>query len=109
MVIREDSTVYELLHELMHFRDCQQIGVKAFMQKPLVAKEKFVFDKMMEHSKYLKRQELEHAEWYINSKYKEFGITDNLGNPLQEKLLFDLRDIPKKRQGISIDQILTLK
>ncbi|MCC2590545.1 zincin-like metallopeptidase toxin domain-containing protein [Chryseobacterium sp. MFBS3-17] len=109
LVIREDATVYELLHELMHIRDCNATGMKSFMQKPLVKREKFVYDKMVEHSKYLNRKELKHAEWYINDRYHKYGITDNLGNPIKETLPFNLDDISKKRQEANLDIILNSK
>lgn len=66
-------------------------------------------DKMVEYAKYLNKKELEHAEWYINKNYYDFGITDNLGNQLKEILPFDLNRIPSKRQEIDIDKILKLK
>ena len=109
LVIRENATIYELLHELMHMRDSKAIGMKSFMEKPLVNREKYVYDKMVEHYKYLNRKELKHAEDYINWYYKKVGKTDNLGNPLIEKLPFKLENIPKKRQEIDINKILNLK
>lgn len=30
LVLRENATIYEVLHELMHMRDCQKIGMKFF-------------------------------------------------------------------------------
>jgi len=109
IILRENATVYEVLHELMHMRDCQNIGMKAFMNKSLIEREKFVYDKMVEYSKYLNRKELKHAEWYINDRYYKYGITDNLGNPIKETLPSNLDDIPKKRQEVNIDIILNLK
>jgi hypothetical protein len=109
LILRENATVYEFLHELMHLRDCQNIGKSAFIETSFVKREKLVYDKMIEHSKYLNREELEHAERYINKNYKDYGVTDNSGNPLKEKLPFDLKDIPKKRQGVNINTIINLK
>ncbi|WP_312171437.1 zincin-like metallopeptidase toxin domain-containing protein, partial [Chryseobacterium sp.] len=109
LILRENATIYETLHELMHMRDCQQIGMKAFMQKSLVEREKFVYDKMVEYQKYLNRKELEHAKWYINDRYHKYGVTDNLGNPIKETLPSNLDDIPKKRQKVNLDIILNLK
>lgn len=96
IILRENATVYETLHELMHMRDCKATSMQSFMQKTLVDREKYVCDKMIEHSKYLNRKEVEHAERYINKNYKDYGITDNLGNPIKEILPFNLDDIPKK-------------
>ena len=109
LILRENATVYEFLHELMHLRDCQNIGKSAFIETSLVKREKYVYDKMVEYQKYLNREELKHAEDYINQKYYDFGVTDNLGNPIKEKLPFDLKDIPKKRQGVNISTIMNLK
>ena len=36
-------------------------------------------------------------------------IVDILVNPIKEKLPFDLKDIPKKRQGVNINTIMNLK
>jgi hypothetical protein len=72
-------------------------------------REKYVYDKMVEYAKYMNREELKHAERYINKYYKDFGITDASGNPIQEILPFNLNDIPKKRQEVNIDKILNLK
>lgn len=109
LVLRENATIYEVLHELMHMRDCQKIGMKGFLKKSLVDKEKYVYDKMVEYAKYLNRKELEHAEWYINWHYGKVGKTDNLGNSIKEVLPFNLDGIPKKRQEVNIDKILNLK
>ncbi|WP_449386734.1 zincin-like metallopeptidase toxin domain-containing protein [Chryseobacterium lineare] len=109
LILRENATVYETLHELMHMRDCQKIGMKAFMQKSFVEREKFVYDKMVEYQEYLNRKELKHAEDYINWHYGKVGKTDNLGNPIKEILPFDLKSIPRKRQGININTIINLK
>lgn len=109
LVLRENATIYEVLHELMHMRDCQKIGMKQFLQKPLVEREAYVYNKMVEYAKYLNRKELKHAEDYINWHYGKVGKTDNLGNPIQEILPFNLNDIPKKRQEVNIDKILNLK
>lgn len=109
LILRENATIYETLHELMHMRDCQKIGMKEFMNTSPVKREKFVYEKMIEHSKFLNSRELKHAEWYINKYNKRYGVTDNLGNSLIEKLPFDLKDVPKKRQEVNINVILNLK
>lgn len=109
LILRENATVYEILHELMHMRDCRKIGMKAFLKKDLIAREKYVYDKMVQYSKYLNRKELKHSEDYINIHYERAGKTDNLGNPIKETLPFNLYNIPKKRQEVNIDKILNLK
>lgn len=108
-VIRENATTYEVLHELMHFRDCMKTGKKAFLKKPLVDKEKYVYDKIIEYKQYINRRELKHAENYINYHLKEASVTDKVGNPVVEVLPFNLNDIPKKRQRVNINKILNLK
>lgn len=80
-----------------------------FLQKPLVDREKYVYDKIVEFAKYLNKKELKHAEDYINWHYGKIGKTDSFGNPIKEILPFNLDDIPKKRQEINIDKILNLK
>ncbi|MCY0969181.1 zincin-like metallopeptidase toxin domain-containing protein [Chryseobacterium wangxinyae] len=109
LVLRENATIYELLHELMHFRDCMKLGKKAYYSKNLVDREKYVYDKPVEYSKYLNKGELVHAELYINWHYGKVGKTDNIGNPIKEVLPFNIDDIPKRRQQVNINKILNLK
>ncbi|WP_312510758.1 zincin-like metallopeptidase toxin domain-containing protein [Chryseobacterium culicis] len=108
-VIRENATTYEVLHELMHFRDCMKLGKEKFLNKPLVDREKYVYDKIIEHRKYVNRRELKHAEGYINYHFKKVGKTDKFGNPIIEVLPFDANNIPKKRQKVNVNEILNLK
>lgn len=115
MILRENATVYEFLHEFMHFRHCRSLGVKKYFElgkdivEGTIVRERYVFDKMVEHFKYLNRKELFHAEEYMNWYYKTFGITDELGNPITVSSSIDLLEIPLKRQGTAIDKILMLK
>lgn len=67
--------------------------------------ERYVYEKMVEHMKFLNREELIHAEGYINWYYKKHGYG---ANEFVE-LPFDINKIPKKRQPINIDKILNLK
>ncbi|WP_288438432.1 zincin-like metallopeptidase toxin domain-containing protein [uncultured Chryseobacterium sp.] len=108
-VIRENATTYEVLHELMHFRDCMKLGKEKFLNKPLVDREKYVYDKIIEYRKYVNRRELKHAEGYINYHFKKVGKTDKFGNPIIEVLPFDANNIPKKRQKVNVNEILNLK
>jgi len=108
LVLRKEATVYHLLHEFMHFRHCQEVGKRAWKALSTVEKEEFVYKKMIEHYKYLTRAELKHANDYINDVFKEYGVTDKLGNPINLELPFDLLSIPKKRQPVNIDKLLKL-
>ena len=113
LVLRKNATIYELLHELMHFRHSQEIGLKAYYNmiknEGIVRTERFVYDKIIEYKKHLNRKELEHANRYMNWNYNEFRITDNIGNPIKVELPFELKQLPNKRQGININRILELK
>jgi Metallopeptidase toxin 4 len=114
LILRENATVYELLHELMHYNHCKTLGIKKYFElgkqgiNGTILREKYVFDKIVENSKFLNRAELEHAELYINWNYNKVGVTDNLGNPIIEKLPFDVKDLPTKRQEIGLNKILDL-
>jgi hypothetical protein len=114
LVLRENATVYELLHELMHYNHCKTLGIKKYYDlgkqgiNGTILRENYVFDKIVENSKFLNRAELEHAELYINWNYNKAGVTDNLGNPIIEKLPFDVKDLPTKRQEIGLNKILDL-
>ena len=33
IILRENATIYEFLHELMHFRDCQNLGKTTYLKK----------------------------------------------------------------------------
>lgn len=108
-VIRENATTYEVLHELMHFRDCMKTGKEAFYKKPLLDREKYVYDKIIEYRKYVNRRELIHAEDYINEHLYKARKTDKVGNPIVEVLPFNVNDIPKKRQKVNLNKIINLK
>ncbi|MEC4004912.1 hypothetical protein OX283_009615 [Flavobacterium sp. SUN052] len=75
----------------------------------LIARERHVFDKLMEHKQYLNSEELVDAKEYMNKNYKDYGITDNAGNPISVDFNFDISQIPKKRQEVNIDKLLNLK
>ena len=113
MVLRENATVLEFLHEFMHFNHCKSLGIKNYYNLKgvdgLITRERFVFDKLMEHKEYLNRRELIDAKEYMNKYYKKNGITDNAGNPIIADFNFDIKIIPKKRQEVNIDKLLNLK
>ena len=113
MVLREDATVLEFLHEFMHFNHCKSLGIKNYYNLKgvdgLITRERYVFDKLMEHKQYLNREELVEAKGYMNYYYETYGISDNLGNPLRADFNFDIKLIPKKRQEVNIDKLLNLK
>ncbi|MDP2160159.1 MAG: zincin-like metallopeptidase toxin domain-containing protein, partial [Flavobacterium sp.] len=113
MVLRENATVLEFLHEFMHFNHCKSLGIKNYYNLKgvdgLIARERFVFDKLAEHKQYLNREELIDAKGYMNKNYNDFGITDNAGNPIRVDFDFNISQIPKKRQEVNIDKLLNLK
>ncbi len=113
MVLRENATVLEFLHEFMHFNHCKSLGIKNYYNLKgvdgLITRERYVFDKLMEHKQYLNREELVEAKGYMNYYYETYGISDNLGNPLRADFNFDISQIPKKRQEVNIDKLLNLK
>lgn len=115
MILRQNATVYEFFHEFMHFRHCQILGIKKYydLGKDLIQgkiiRERYVYDKLIQHHKYLNSREIKHAEVYMNRYYEEFGITDNLGNPLKVELTDELKNIPVKRQTINIEKILLVR
>lgn len=114
LVLRESATTYELLHEMMHFRQCKSIGKMKYLKytastpmERTILRERYVFDKMMQHRKYINREELEHAKRYMNRVYKDgelYGLSPN-----NVDFDFIISSIPKKRQPVSIDKILKLK
>lgn len=103
LVLRENATVYELLHELMHFRHCKSLGKRRYLKLGssdlgrTILRERHVYDKMVQYQKYLSRGEMKHAEDYMNFFYPntEVGI--------------DLSKIGTKKKPVSIDTILNLK
>ena len=110
LVLRENATIYETLRELMHFRHCQSLGIKEYYNLKQLAdcnliRERYVYEKMIEHMKFLNQKELEHAKDYLNVVIKEHGYG---ANEFVE-LPFDINKIPKKRQPVNIDKILNLK
>jgi len=111
MVLRENGTLMVFIHELMHLRHCQSLGKKKYYLLSTVEREKYVFDKLVQHSKFLTRGELKEALEYVRSNYKFFGVTDQLGNSiiLDFPHRFDLSKIQVQRQSASIKKILTLK
>lgn len=110
LIIRENATVYELLHEMMHFRQCKSLGKMNYFKymadtpvKRKILRERYVFDKLMQHKKYLSREELIHAKNYMNDTYYRYGYTEKVD------FNFDISQIPKKRKTVNIDKILNLK
>lgn len=110
LVLRENATIYETLHELMHFRHCQSLGIKEYYNLKQLAdctliRERYVYEKMIEHMKFLNQKELIHAKDYLNETISLHGYG---ANEFVE-LPFELKKIPKKRQPVNIDKILNLK
>ncbi len=115
LIIRENATVLELLHESLHYWHCKSLGklrwynlTKNSYSAGVVLRERFVFDKLMEHRRYLNRNELIEAKDYINSIYNKYGVTDEVGNPFKVDFDFEISKIPNKKQEVSIAKILNL-
>ncbi|MDR6969665.1 hypothetical protein J2X31_003699 [Flavobacterium arsenatis] len=113
LVLRENATILEFLHEFLHFNHCKSLGIKNYYNLKgvdgLITRERYVFDKLMEHKQYLNRKELIDAKGYMNYYYETYGISDNLDNPLRADFNFSISQIPKKRQEVNIDNLLNLK
>jgi len=74
-------------------------------------KEEYVYDKIVQHYKYFTKAELVHAENYIRSIFKDFGVTDKVGNPIIKTLPDEIKKIPlsRKPKPVSIRKIIKLK
>ncbi|MEL1246083.1 hypothetical protein AAEO56_17550 [Flavobacterium sp. DGU11] len=69
----------------------------------LFRREWYVYDKMIEHMKYLNKEELKHAKRYMNKNYRDYG-SENVVD-----FSFDIDKIPKKRQPVTINKLLKLE
>ena len=108
-VVREGATVYETLHEFIHFKHAKSIGLPTYHSlggansAGELLKEQRVFDKMIEYKELLTRGELKHAVNYINEWiYNPRGI-----EPIE--FSFDINKIPEVRKEIDIKNIFNLK
>ncbi len=109
IVLREEATVYEFFHEFMHYKHSQVLGLKKYLSlggygtTGEVVKEKWVFDKIVEHKDLMTKTELEHALDYLNDKpYRRHGI-----DPIDFD--FDINKIPEVRKEIGIKEVLNKK
>jgi hypothetical protein len=95
IVIREGATLYEIYHEFMHFKHSQELGVDQYLKlggkgtTGELAKEQYVFDKIVQSKEKFTREELEHALRYINDVRNKFG---------KAPLVYDFSDIPSVRK-----------
>ncbi len=108
IVLREEATVYEFFHEFMHYRHSQQLGLKQYLSlgghgtTGELIKEQWVFDKLIENSKYLTKGEIEHAWKYLNKRvYPKFGK-----DPID--LPFDNNKVPEIKKDIKLHDILKI-
>jgi hypothetical protein len=107
--VREGATVYETLHEFIHFKHAKSIGLAKYHSlggantAGELIKEQRIFDKMIENKDLLTRKELKQALNYLNDDiYKIRGI-----DPIE--LPFDINKIPEVRKEIDIKTIFNLK
>ncbi|MEC4004907.1 zincin-like metallopeptidase toxin domain-containing protein [Flavobacterium sp. SUN052] len=108
-IVREEATVFETLHEFMHFKHAKEIGLAKYHSlggantAGELLKEQRVFEKMIEYNEFLTRKELEHSLDYLNDWiYNPRGI-----NPIE--FSFDINKIPEVRKEIDIKSIFNLK
>lgn len=84
LYVQKGVTDYELFHEFKHFEEFKKIGKDEYLKgckglggdptEVLIRKykrEKHVFDEIMKNKNRFNKQELEHANWYINDIIKD--------------------------------------
>ena len=108
-VVRDGATLFETLHEFMHFKHSKKIGLKNYHSlggadtAGELLKEQHVFDKMIEYKDLLTKDELKWSLAYLNKYiYNPRGI-----NPID--FSFDINKIPEVRKEIDIRSIFNLK
>jgi hypothetical protein len=107
--VREGVTVYETLHELIHFKHSKSLQLTQYHSLGVygtageLIKEQFVFDKMIEYKDFLTRKEMKAALKYLNDDvFYRYGK-----NPI--KFDFDINKIPEVRKEIDIKKLFNLK
>ncbi|NHN25538.1 hypothetical protein FIA58_007600 [Flavobacterium jejuense] len=107
--VREGVTIYEFIHEFIHFKHSRKLGLKKYHSlggygtPGELIKEKQVFDKLIEFKDYLTREELKSALNYLNKDiYNIRGI-----NPISFD--FDINKIPEVRKEVDIKKLFYLK
>ena len=107
--VREGVTVFEFLHEFIHFKHSRKLGLEKYHSlggygtAGELVKEKLVFDKMVEYKDFLTKKELERSLEYLNEDiYHIRGI-----DPISFD--FDINKIPEVRKEIDIKQLFHLK
>jgi hypothetical protein len=119
LVLREGATVYELLHELMHYRHCQQMGKRKFRNlgrlpkyNGTIIRERYVYEKMIEHRAFLTQEEILHARKYMNSLINRKNKQFPEGSKAMELIGdfdFDIHKIPMRIQKVNLEKLLRLK
>jgi hypothetical protein len=67
IVLGDNPTEYEALHELQHFNQFQELGPEAYSAQTTAEKEQYVFDSLeSNHWDSLNFEEQQHAIWYVN-------------------------------------------
>lgn len=106
IVLREETTIYEFFHEFLHFKHSKSLGLKNYYKlggygsKGELAKEMWVFEKMIENQRFMTKAELTHALDYINRVRNRFGL---------HSLEVDFSGVPAVRKEIPIEYILNIK
>ena len=79
IVLREGVTLYEVFHEFQHFRHSREIGLPAYHKMGGMGttgelpKEMYVYNKIMDNMGLFTREELVHANDYINRIRRDWG------------------------------------
>jgi RHS repeat-associated protein len=67
ITLGSNPTQYQVLHELQHFNQFQELGPEAYSAQSTAAKEQHVFDSLENyHWDSLNYEEQQHAIWYVN-------------------------------------------
>lgn len=108
-VVRDKATLFETLHEFIHFKHSKSIGLKQYYNlggadtAGELIKEQHVFDRLIEYKDLLTKDELKWSLAYLNKYiYNPRGI-----NPID--FSFDINKIPEVRKEIDIKSIFNLK
>lgn len=107
--VREGATIYEFLHEFMHFKHSKDLGLENYHSlggygtSGELIKEKLVFDKMIEYKEFLTREELKSALEYLNKDIYNIRGLDPIS------FNFDINKIPEVRKEVDIKKLFHLK
>lgn len=101
--LREGVTIYEFLHEFMHFKHSKKIGLVEYHSLGGYGTSgELIKEKLVEYREFLTRDELKNALGYLNKDiYDKIGIEPISFN-------FDINKIPEVRKEVDIKQLFHL-